>query len=148
VAWYDAEGTELQLLTRAEDGPLLAVPSPSGAAGGGDGPAATCEPEGTELAIAAVNLAFDTDCLAAPAGEPFTIGFDNQEAVPHNLAIYDSEAAAQEFFVGEVFTGPATQTYDVEPIDEEGELFFRCDVHPSTMTGTFVVAGGGGGGGE
>ncbi|HYZ11470.1 MAG TPA: hypothetical protein VE962_06200, partial [Actinomycetota bacterium] len=153
VAFRDEGDTEVQMAVRGEDAPLLAVPSPEATGAGGAPPTGPppCEPQGTELSIAANNLAFDTDCLAAPAGEPFTIEFDNQEAQPHNVAIYEAEGGAA-LFQGEIITGPLTTTYEPDPIDQEGNLYFQCDVH-TTMNGTFVVAaaagdGGGGGGGE
>jgi plastocyanin len=147
VAWHDPEDGELRMALLSDDDPLLAVPSPTGAPGGGTTGTAPCQPEGTELQIAAQNLQFDTDCLAAPVAEPFTIAFDNQDALPHNVAIYEEEGGAA-LFTGETFTGPAAETYEPEPIEQEGNLYFQCDVHP-TMNGTFVVAGspGGGGGG-
>jgi len=140
LAWYSPTGTRLYLATYTEDEPLLAVPSPS-AAPGGDGGTGACEPEGTELAVVAQGLQFDTDCLAAPVGEAFTMEFDNQDqGIPHNVAIYTAPPPDGEtLFQGETFPGPATQTYQVDPIDEAGELYFHCDVHP-TMSGTFVVA--------
>jgi plastocyanin len=147
VAFRDEGDTEVQMAVRSEDAPLLAVPAPEatgdGGAGGPTGPP-PCEPEGSELAIAANNLAFDTDCLAAPAGEAFTIEFENQEPVPHNVALYEAEGGSA-FFQGEVVTGPATTTYEPDPIDQEGNFYFQCDVHP-TMNGTFVVAAAGDGG--
>ena len=140
LAWYSPVGTRLNMATYTEDEPLLAVPSPS-AAPGGNGAGGACEPEGTELAVVAQGLQFDTDCLAAPAGEAFTIDFDNQDqGIPHNVAIYTAPPPEGEtLFQGETFPGPATQTYQVDAIEEEGELYFHCDVHP-TMSGTFVVA--------
>jgi plastocyanin len=138
LAWYGQEQTRLMMAVYSEDEPLLAGPPPTIDAGGGEAPAA-CEPEGGELSIAAQNLEFSTDCLAAPAGQPFTIEFDNQEAVPHNVAIL-TEEGGDTLFAGEVITGPTTTTYEPDPIDEPGDLFFQCDVHPTTMTGTFVVA--------
>ncbi len=100
---------------------------------------AACEPDGTELRIAAERSLFETDCLAVPAGFPFTIEFDNRDAgVPHNVAIYTDQTAAQELFGGDIFAGVATRTYEVGRL-EPGTYFFRCDVHPATMTGTFVV---------
>jgi hypothetical protein len=40
-------------------------------------------------------------------------------------------------FVGEVFGGPASRTYDV-PALRAGEYPFRCDVHPE-MAGTLIA---------
>jgi hypothetical protein len=145
IAWYDAEGTEVQFALRSEDEPLLAVPSPSALPTGAGGSAAECQPDGTGLAIeappGAAGTGFTEDCLAAPVGEPFTIDFNNQDPnVQHNVSIYTDDSASEDLFMGEIITGPDSITYDVDPIDEEGDLFFQCDVHPTSMTGTFVVA--------
>jgi plastocyanin len=145
VAFRDEGDTEVQMAVRSEDAPLLAVPSPEETGGGAPTGPPPCQPEGTELSIAADNLAFDTDCLAAPAGEAFTIEFENQEAQPHNVAIYDAPGGTA-LFQGEIVTGPTSLTYEVDPIDQEGNLHFQCDVH-TQMSGTFVVAAAGGGGG-
>jgi hypothetical protein len=143
LAFRDEADTEVQMAVRSEDAPLLAVPAPEETGGGGTVPTGPppCQPDGTELSITAQNLAFDTDCLAAPAGEPFTIEFDNQDAgVPHNVAIFTDDSAAEVLFQEPPFPGPETVVYEPEPIEQEGNFFFRCDVHPTTMTGTFVVA--------
>jgi len=90
------------------------------------------------LEIAAKDIRFDKDTLEAPAGEPFAIKFNNQDVgVPHNVAIYTDDSAAEALFVGEIFSGPETETYQV-PSLETGSYFFRCDVHP-TMIGALVV---------
>jgi nitrite reductase (NO-forming) len=103
-------------------------------------PAGECSPKGTTIDVMAMNSAFDADCLAAPAGEPFEIVFDNMDAgIPHNVAIYTDETASTALFVGETINGPDVITYEVPALDA-GTYFFRCDVHPTTMTGTFVVA--------
>ena len=142
LAWYSQEGTRISLATYSEDAPLIAVPSPDAPPGGGTAPA-ECEPEGDTLTIAAQGLEFDKDCLAVIAGQPYTIEFDNQEAVPHNVNVYTDDTATepvlQEPNEGTI-TGPSQTTYQGDPIEEPGELFFQCDVHPTTMTGTFVVA--------
>jgi plastocyanin len=91
------------------------------------------------VVISAASLAFDTDTLAGPAGNQFTIVFHNDDAgVPHNVSIYQDSSAVVALFVGETVTGPAMAEYPVNALDA-GTYFFRCDVHPSTMTGTFVV---------
>lgn len=102
-------------------------------------PAATCSPSGAALEIAAKDKVFDKDCLAAPADQAFTIAFDNQDAaVPHNVAIYDTTSGGKALFKGEVIIGPSTTTYAV-PAQKAGTYEFRCDPHDDTMIGTFVV---------
>ena len=96
---------------------------------------------GNQVAVVAQQLSFDTGTLHAPAGAAFQIVFDNRDAgVPHNVSIYRDSTAASALFSGEVVTGPTTVTYDV-PSLPAGSYFFRCDVHPSQMTGTLVAGG-------
>ena len=114
-------------------------------AGGFPSPSATmsdmtCDPSGTALSVVASGVAFDRRCLAAPAGQAFTIAFDNKDAsTSHNFAIYPEAAGAPALFTGDVVMGPATTTYDVPALDA-GTYRFQCDVHPTTMNGTFIVA--------
>ena len=105
--------------------------------------ASPTQPAGTDsgahIDISAKNIAFDTASLTAPAGQPFTIDFDNQDpGVPHNIAIYTDSTATTDLFRGATITGPAQGTYSV-PALQPGTYYFRCDIHPSLMFGTFVV---------
>ena len=110
-------------------------PAPQPAPGPPGPPAAPCRPSGTELQVTARNLAFDKDCLAAPANTAFTIRFDNADpGVPHNVSIL---SANQPRFTGEIVNGPEVVTYRVNAL-QAGTFDFRCDVHPQ-MRGTFVV---------
>jgi plastocyanin len=149
LAWYDPENGDLRLGTYAEISDLLiAAPSPAPEAAAPAPPSEGCEPTGRTLEVTAQGIAFDTNCLAAPADQPFEILFQNEDPDSHNVAIYTDSAAAETLFQGEIFPGPDDRTYRVDPI-QSGDYFFRCDVHPDLMTGTFVVAeesGGGGGG--
>ena len=101
---------------------------------------ATCEPRGTELEIAVLASAshiFTKDCLAAPAGEPFTIYFNNQDTSPHgNHNIHIS--LPDEDFIGDRAFHGTDITYHVGPI-QAGTYEFHCDEHPQ-MKGTFVVS--------
>jgi plastocyanin len=97
----------------------------------------TCEPSGTTLTIAAQGTKFDTDCLAAPAGRPFTVNFDNKDQTVHNLMILESHSASEALFdAGTIPTG--IQTLNV-PALQAGTFAFHCKIHPSQMSGTFVV---------
>ena len=105
-------------------------PAPEQGAGGG---------AGATVSIAARELAFNESELALAADSPSVISFDNQDdGIPHNLSIYTSQGG-DPLFQGEIVDGPGKIDYDVPPL-QAGELFFQCDIHPTTMTGTVTVA--------
>ena len=103
------------------------------------GASPTCAPQGNALALIASGTMFDVGCLAAPAGQAFTIAVDNKDSVAHNLAILESHEAEDVLFRGDIFQGPKSTTYQV-PALKAGTYAFHCEVHPGTMKGTFVVA--------
>lgn len=105
----------------------------------GEGTSGTCAPDGTALILAADSSRFDATCLAAPAGQAFTIAFTNREPVAHNLAILSSHSNPEPLFRGELFEGPKTVSYQVAALDA-GTYVFHCETHPDAMRGTFVVA--------
>jgi plastocyanin len=113
-------------------GSILVACSASAGAGG----PAPSAPSGGAV-ITANGNAFDRAQLAVPAGRPFQLLFENREIAPHNVRIYD-EVVDQPLFVGEIFGGPGSRTYEV-PAIPAGRHRFRCDVHPD-MSGT-VTAG-------
>jgi plastocyanin len=103
--------------------------------------APACRPSGTALSIAAKERKFDKDCLVAPAGQPFTIEFDNQDSeVVHNVAIFDRTNGKKPLFKGELIVGPRTTTYSV-PAQASGTYEFQCEPHDFAMSGTFIVGG-------
>jgi plastocyanin len=68
------------------------------------------------------------------------VTLDNQDiGVLHNIAFYTSNRATEKIAVGNLVTGPATDTLTFTAPDRPGTYFFRCDVHPDTMTGAFSV---------
>ena len=71
------------------------------------------------------------------------ITFENKDNVTHNFAVYDTREAKQVIFKGEALSGPGTITYTFTAPDEPGSYYFQCDFHPSTMNGSFIVAGTG-----
>lgn len=94
----------------------------------------------------AASAGFSTDALSVKAAVPIDLEFDNQDpGVGHNVQIFDGpDDAAPVLFDGDVITGPDTAPYNVEPLPE-GEYFFNCRIHPTTMTGTITSAEGAGG---
>jgi plastocyanin len=98
-------------------------------------PASVCRPNVSSLAVTVMETKFSAACLAAPAGTPFTIRFDNEDTNTHNLDIRDGTIA---LFTGQIVVGPKIVTYQVGALPA-GTYQFRCDVHPTQMHGTFVV---------
>jgi len=90
------------------------------------------------LTITAQSLAFDTACLALPAGEAVIIRLVNAEDVePHNLAIYTDSSRTTQLFAGEIIEGGETIDYEIAAL-EAGTFYFDCTVHPG-MFGSVVV---------
>jgi len=136
--------------TPAPSGAASAAPSaapsaaasgaPSAAPSGGPAasPAASGGTAGPVLQLAASGIAYDQTDLTAPANTPFQIAFTNNDAgIPHNVSIHEGSPTGTEVFKGTIFTGVATQTYDV-PALPAGTYSFVCSVHPN-MVGTLTV---------
>jgi plastocyanin len=106
-----------------------------------DSPPPTCDPHGTALTINAPGISFDKKCLAAPAGQAFTVAFDNQQSgTAHNFLISVAFAPGSKvLFQGATVTGPTSTTYDVPGLSP-GTYSFECSIHPGPMHGTFIVA--------
>ena len=79
--------------------------------------------------IVAENLAFDLAELEIPADAAVSLQFDNHDSAPHNVDIYRDASASDAIFVGDIFSGPGSRTYQL-PAVSAGTYFFRCDVHP------------------
>lgn len=110
-----------------------------GAQTGSSESGAACGRGSGRIEVSAIGIKFDRDCLAGPAGRPFRITFTNGDVgIPHNLAIYSDPSASELLFRGDQFRGPNTTIYRV-PALPAGTLFFRCDTHPSQMTGALIV---------
>jgi len=89
--------------------------------------------------LVAQGMAFDQKTITVPASAQVTMNFNNKDGLPHNFALYNDSSATKSIFVGEIISGPKTITYTFTAPATPGNYFFRCDVHPTNMTGTFVV---------
>jgi plastocyanin len=99
----------------------------------------TVAPTGPVVTVVSIQSRFTVTSLTAPAGTAFSLRFDNRDAgVLHNVAVYADASASRSLFVGSRFPGPRIFPYRV-PALPAGTYFFRCDLHPTTMTGSLVV---------
>jgi len=118
-------------------GPAAVAESPTPA------PAEPTAPVAATIEISAVpTMKFDRDTITVAAGSDVTLRFSNDDAgVPHNWAAYTDSTATELIpdAITEVCTGPCEQEITFTAPAEPGEYFFRCDIHPTTMTGTLIV---------
>jgi cytochrome c oxidase subunit 2 len=100
----------------------------------------TCAPSGTPLTLIAHNISWNTNCLAVPAKQPFTVSVTNEDdGIQHNFSIYDSFFEKKTYFTSPKLTGPSSETLNVGGLPA-GHYYFQCDVHGPAMSGSFVVA--------
>ncbi|HSD58385.1 MAG TPA: cupredoxin domain-containing protein [Methanotrichaceae archaeon] len=97
-------------------------------------------PQSVTVDLVAENNAFDKSTITVPAGARVTVNFNNRDSgVPHNFAAYETDAAEEVIFVGEIVTGLAKVEYTFDAPAVPGTYFFRCDIHPTQMTGQLIV---------
>jgi plastocyanin len=95
---------------------------------------------GNTITVTASGMAFDTSTITVSAGAHVTITFiNNDSGVTHNIAFYMSSAATTVIYKGENILGVSNITYTFDAPTTPGTYFFRCDIHPTTMTGEFIV---------
>ncbi|HLF77848.1 MAG TPA: hypothetical protein VJB57_10205 [Dehalococcoidia bacterium] len=89
--------------------------------------------------IVGKDLKFDKRSFSAGAGAQVTVTFDNQDSgVLHNIAFYTNRSASQKIAGTDVKPGPVIDELRFTA-PQPGNAFYRCDVHPDTMTGTMTV---------
>lgn len=97
-------------------------------------PPASVDPNAPAVpVVTAKDMKFVETEVKVPAGQPFELILDNQEAPPHNIAI--SDASGAKVFAGEIVSNQKV-TYQV-PALAAGSYPFICEVHPD-MKGTIV----------
>jgi cytochrome c oxidase subunit II len=90
--------------------------------------------------LIAKNISFNLNSITVPPGATVTINLDNQDkGIPHNLSVYLDSAYSKALFSGQIVTGPGKVQYSFIAPSLPGSYPFRCDVHPTIMTGTLVV---------
>jgi len=105
------------------------------------GPTPTPAPPSVQsvtIDLVAQGMAFDQSTITVPAGASVTMNFTNKDSIRHNFALYTDSSASTPIFVGQIISSSSV-TYKFNAPTTPGSYFFRCDVHPTTMTGTFVV---------
>lgn len=104
--------------------------------GGDDGGAETIE-------VAIVDFSFDLSESSVAAGSEATFSITNDGSAPHNMRIAgpDGEFETDDDAVSDPdnIASGETATLDWTAPDEAGDILYRCDIHPSQMSGTITV---------
>jgi plastocyanin len=114
----------------------------SGAGGSTKPPAGACvrTDASNAVTLTANNLQFTTACIEAVAGKNIVIHFTNEEAAPHDVAVYKDSSRKQEIGSSDIATGPNASTTLTLPPQLPGQYYFECTIHTS-MSGSLVVRG-------
>lgn len=96
------------------------------------------EPQ-TTFDLVAKDNKFQQKILVAKAGADIKVSLSNQDGgTLHNFALYTDKSAKENLFRGDAFEGKKVVDENFKA-PAAGIYFFRCDVHPDSMTGTFIA---------
>lgn len=103
------------------------------------GPAAAVPTPSTTLQETTTDNKFSATTLASPAGQQVTLTLDNKGAALHNFDITDVKDDSGKEIKTADFVQPNSSAKITFTISKPGTYHFRCDVHPTEMTGTIVI---------
>ncbi len=133
---------ESSLVTTLPNPPLSGIPPiivPTGLPGATSATGATVT-QPVIITLTAQNMTFDKTSITVPAGAKVTIIYNNMDkGVSHTFSLYKDSSATDKIFVGAPVTGPGTVNYNFTAPSTPGNYYFRDDVNPTTMNGTFIV---------
>ena len=120
------------------DATANATPAPHPERGPGAASRRRSAPSGRPtLGVTGRNIAFEPTSLTAPADQPFTITFTNNDAgIPHNVVIHRGRPPARALRRRDL-RRRGRRLYPI-PALQAGTYAFSCTVHPN-MTGTLTV---------
>jgi plastocyanin len=94
-----------------------------------------------DIVVHAQNTQYTERQITVKAGQPARITFINDDkGTYHNIAVYSKTPGGDPLWNGEPIRGVKKILYE-QVFSRPGTFSFRCDFHPTSMIGTFTVAG-------
>jgi plastocyanin len=95
--------------------------------------------DGTEadVTITVAGSAFDPSDFSVPADADVVIAITNEDSVAHNFTVYKDDAFTE--MQGTTLPLPAGGAGNVFGTFAAGEYYFRCEIHPEQMQGSFTA---------
>jgi plastocyanin len=91
------------------------------------------------VVLRARGIKYSTDQITVTTDESVVLEFRNFDADQiHNVAIYSDSSATRQLYFGDAVNGLGQRTYVFTP-GHAGTFFYRCEFHPTQMTGTLTV---------
>jgi plastocyanin len=115
----------------------------TGTDGGNETDAATTAPAGNgngeepDVSITIEGSAFNPDEFTVPADGDVVIGITNEDTIAHTFTVYtDAEFTEMQGTTLPLDGGAGDTVFGTFPA---GEYFFRCEIHPAQMQGSFTA---------
>lgn len=88
----------------------------------------------------AVDFAFEPDSFEVSAGEVVRFNFTNEGLEDHTMTIYRDDGYSEPLEGATTGVEEGIQSFTfLATFDEPGTYYFRCDFHPTDMTGEIEV---------
>ncbi len=111
--------------------------SSSGAGTPASGGAPATSAAGATINVTARDFEFDPNTASAQKGKSITVNFSNQGATSHTFTLYTDEDHTKPVPNGDTgsVTAGSNKTLTIAASDVTGDLYFRCEIHPTQMSG-------------
>lgn len=97
--------------------------------------------EAQTVSVIIADFAYTPPEFTVAAGAEVTFDVTNDDEVSHTFTVYEDEAysEARETDIEVAGSAVATAAAGTGEVFEAGDYFFRCELHPTQMEGTFTA---------
>ena len=91
------------------------------------------------LKVTASDFKFEPTSVDAPVGKEVTMQLTNTGSAPHTLTVYSDDAHTKKVAGAEARASSGQKAEFKVTFDKAGEYYFRCEIHPTKMSGEIKV---------